>query len=255
MNSMRSFLFSLLLFGTLSACGNIVSSNAQPSDTVPALNRLTKQERKEGWKLLFDGLTTRGWHRYGSKVVGTAWRVAGGAMYLDTTTKENWQIKGGGDILSDEEFDNFHLKLEWKIAPKGNSGIMFYAKEDTTKYRWPWETAPEMQVLDNDGHPDGKILKHRAGDLYDLISAKPETVRAPGEWNQVEIKSVNGQLTCWLNGVNVVSTVLWDENWKKMVAGSKFVGMPDFGKFKKGHIALQDHGDMVWYRNIKIRKL
>ena len=223
-------------------------------DTLPS-NRLTREERKEGWELMFDGLTTRGWHKYGGKVVGSAWKVADGSLYLDTETKENWQVKGGGDIMSDKQYDDFHLKLEWKIAPNGNSGIMIYAQEDTTKYRWPWETAPEMQVLDNQGHPDAKIYKHRAGDLYDLIAAKPETVRTPGEWNQVEIKCLNGDLQFWLNGANVVSTTLWDENWKKLVAGSKFAKMPDFGKFKKGHIALQDHGDMIWYRNIKIRRL
>ena len=252
---MRTIVFAALLLVGQTACGTGVSSTPVSVDTLPTPNKLTKQERQEGWELMFDGLTTRGWHKYGGKVVGTAWRVADGSLYLDTTQKENWQIKGGGDIMSDEQYSDFHLKLEWKIAKNGNSGIMFYAQEDTTKYRWPWETAPEMQVLDNNGHPDAKIITHRAGDLYDLISAKPETVRVAGQWNQVEIKSLKGQLEFWLNGVNVVSTTLWEDGWKKMVAASKFSKMPDFGKFKKGHIALQDHGDMVWYRNIKIRKL
>lgn len=250
---MRLFLFATLLFGSLSACGNSIVDSGR--DTLPVQNRLTKQERKDGWELMFDGLTTRGWHKFGGQVVGTAWKVNDGALYLDTATKENWQVKGGGDIMSDEQYENFHLKLEWKIAPNGNSGIMFYSQEDTAKYRFPWETAPEMQVLHNEGHPDGKIIKHRAGDLYDLISAKPETVRNPGAWNQVEIKCLQGNLEFWLNDVRVVSTTLWDDSWKKLVAGSKFAKMPDFGKFRKGHIALQDHGDMVWYRNIKIRRL
>jgi|SanBayMetagenome_1026888.scaffolds.fasta_scaffold19300_1 hypothetical protein len=252
---MRLIVLSAFLLASFTACGSETSSPMVRTDTLPAQNRLSKQERKDGWEMLFDGLTTRGWHKYGGKVAGAAWKVEDGQLFLDTTTKENWQIKGGGDIMSDEVFSDFHLKLEWKIARNGNSGIMFYAQEDTTKYRWPWETAPEMQVLDNAGHPDGKIIKHRAGDLYDLISAWPETVRAPGEWNQVEIKSEKGKLEFWLNGVNVVTTSLWDDSWKKMVAASKFARMPDFGKFKKGHIALQDHGDMVWYRNIKIRRL
>lgn len=253
---MRLLFFPLFLLATLTACGNSVhTSSLADKDTLPSSNRLTKQERKDGWELLFDGLTTRGWHKYGGKVVGSAWKVDDGALYLDTTGKDNWQIKGGGDIMTDETFEDFHLKLEWKIAQNGNSGIMFYAQEDTSKYRWPWETAPEMQVLDNDGHPDGKIFKHRAGDLYDLIDAKPETVRSPGQWNQVEIKCQGGRLEFWLNGTNVVTTTMWDDSWKKMVASSKFAGMRDFGKFKKGHIALQDHGNMVWYRNIKIRKL
>lgn len=218
-------------------------------------NTLTAQQKTDGWQLLFDGTTMKGWHKYGGKAVGSAWKVADGTIYLDTTVKENWQIKDGGDIVSDEEFENFHLKLEWKIAKDGNSGIMFYVVEDTAKYKWPWETAPEMQVLDNDGHGDGKIIKHRAGDLYDMISCSKETVKPVGEWNLAEIKSVAGKLDLYLNGENVVSTTLWDDNWKKMVAGSKFVKMPDFGTYKKGKIALQDHGNNVSFRNVMIKKL
>jgi hypothetical protein len=112
-----------------------------------------------------------------------------------------------------------------------------------------------MQVLDNAGHRDAKIIKHRAGDLYDLISSSSEPVKPAGEWNQVEIVSNQGKLDFTLNGTKVVSTTLWDDNWKKMVAGSKFKTMSDFGTFKKGKIALQDHGDAVCYRNIMIKKL
>ena len=112
-----------------------------------------------------------------------------------------------------------------------------------------------MQVLDNERHPDAKIPKHRAGDLYDLISSSQETVKPAGEWNHAEVKVQNGKLDLYLNGTNVVSTTMWDDNWKKMVAGSKFKSMPDFGTFKKGHIALQDHGNAVWYKNIKIKQL
>jgi hypothetical protein len=163
--------------------------------------------------------------------------------------------RDGGDIVTDEEFENFDLKLEWKIAKNGNSGIMFCVHEDTTKYKAPYETGPEMQVLDNDGHADGKIKKHRAGDLYDLISCSKETVKPVGEWNQVEIKLLNGKLDFYLNAENVVSTTMWDDSWNKLVAGSKFKTMPGFGTFKKGHIDLQDHDCMVWYRNIVIKKL
>ena len=112
-----------------------------------------------------------------------------------------------------------------------------------------------MEVLDNSGHPDSKIIKHRAGDLYDLISCSKETVKPAGEWNLAEVKCLNGKLDLFLNGENVVSTTLWDDNWKKLVAGSKFVEMPDFGTYKKGKIGLQDHGNAVWYRNIMIKKL
>lgn len=227
------------------------SSPKQLSDT----NALSREEKNDGWHLLFDGKTTKGWHRYGSERIGSAWKVKDGYLYLDTTIKENWQIKDGGDIVTDEEYENFDLKMEWKITKDGNSGIMFYIHEDKSKYNWPWETGPEMQVLDNDGHPDAKIIKHRAGDLYDLISAFIKWIKPVGEWNLAEIKSLNGKLDFFLNGQHIVSTTLWDDNWKKLVAGSKFKNMPGFGTYKKGRIGLQDHGNEVCFRNIKIRKL
>jgi hypothetical protein len=259
---MIKILSLVLLAASFTACNNNSrtgttgneADTAKPKTEMTA-NILSEKDKTDGWQLLFDGESTKGWHKYGGKPVGSAWKIADGTIYLDTTIKENWQIKDGGDIVTDDEFENFHLKLEWKIAKDGNSGIMFYVHEDTAKYKWPWETAPEMQVLDNNGHPDAKIPKHRAGDLYDMISCSKETVKPYGEWNLAEIKCVNGKLDFYLNGENVVSTTIWDDNWKKMVAGSKFVKMPDFGTYKKGKIALQDHGNTVWYRNVMIRKL
>jgi Domain of Unknown Function (DUF1080) len=232
--------------------------NAAPTEAKTkekAMEILTEEQKKEGWQLLFDGKTLNGWHKYGGDSVGTAWKVADGTFYLDTTERVDWQIKGGGDIITDSAFENFHLKLEWKIAKDGNSGIMFYVHEDTAKYKWGWETAPEMQILDNAGHADSKIIKHRAGDLYDLISCSKETVKPHGEWNLAEVKCVNGKLDLYLNGENVVSTTMWDDNWNKMVAGSKFAKMPDFATYRKGKIGLQDHGNTVWYRNVMIKKL
>ncbi len=243
-------LFALLLIALIASCTTpeekTTSTNGEPTKA---------STDTTGWISLFDGKTTTGWHTYGQPTVGAAWKVADGVLYLDTTQKEGWQIKGGGDIVSTDEFDNFDLKLQWKISKNGNSGIIFYIHEDTAKYQYVWKTGPEMQVLDNDGHSDGKIIKHRAGDLYDLITAKPEAAKPVGEWNDVEIISNNGKLDFFLNSQNVVSTTLWDDNWKKLVAGSKFKDMPDFGTYKKGHIALQDHGNAVWYRNIMIKKL
>ena len=214
-------------------------------------NNLTKQEKKDGWKLLFDGKTTKGWHKYGGSPIGVAWKVADGNLYLDTTVKNS-----GGDITTKDEFDNFDLKLEWKISPKGNSGVIFYVHEDTTKYNWCWETGPEMQVLDNIDANDNKKENHLAGTLYDLLGKAEKSKPNPvGEWNQAEIKCVNGKLDLYLNDINIVSTVLWDDYWKAMVAESKFRTMKGFGTYKKGHIALQDHGYGVWFRNIKIKKL
>jgi hypothetical protein len=204
------------------------------------------------FKPLFDGKTTKGWHTYGKSTVGTAWKVEEGTLHFDPSENTNDQ---GGDIVTDKEYANFHLKLEWKVAPKSNSGIIFYIHEDPEKYKNTYETGLEMQVLDNDGHPDGKISKHRAGNLYDLIKSDIEPVKPVGEWNTVEIISDNGQLTFKLNEVIVVETTLWDDNWKSLIAGSKFASKKSFGTFKTGKIALQDHGENVWYRNIVIKEL
>ncbi len=207
------------------------------------------KEHSGGWKPLFDGKTTKGWHSYGKSETAAQWEVKDGAIHLDKS-------KGGsGDLVTDGAYSNFDLKLEWKISPKGNSGILFYVQENPAKYQEAYFTGPEMQVLDNDGHPDGKIHKHSAGDLYDLIPCTKETVKPPGEWNEAEIISNNGSLKLFLNGTNVVSTTIWDNSWKRLVAGSKFKEWPDFGTFKSGKIDLQDHGNEVWYRNIKIKEL
>ena len=212
------------------------------------LSKISDMKKGE-WKTLFDGKTTKGWHSYGKTTASPQWEVKDGALHLNKS-------KGGsGDLLTDGVYSNFDLRLEWKISPKGNSGILFYVQEDTVKYKEAYHTGPEMQVLDNDGHPDGKIHKHRAGDLYDLIPCSKETVKPVGEWNEVEIISNKGELKLFLNGTNVVSTALWDNNWKTLVAGSKFKQWPDFATFKSGRIDLQDHGNEVWYRNIKIKEL
>lgn len=248
------------------ACNTTQETKKEEVKSLAAVdNQLTEEQIKDGWQLLFDGKTMNGWHKYGFKPVGTAWKVADGAMYLDTTVKAvlpdgkpGWQIKDGGDIVSDSAFENFHLKLEWKISKGGNSGIIFNVNEDTTKYDFVWKTGPEMQVLDDTLHSDGKIVKHRAGDLYDLITCNNEAqkpLKPVGEWNVAEIKSLNGKLDFYLNGTNVVSTTMWDDSWKKLIEGSKFKAFPGFGTYKSGRIALQDHGNLVWYKNVMIKKL
>jgi hypothetical protein len=244
----------LALPAVLITAGLAFSPKKISSPPQAPVNTLSEAEKKEGWKLLFDGKTTTGWHTFGKSAVGEAWKVSEGTLHLDASQKSSYQSKGGGDVVTDQEFENFDLKIEWKISRNGNSGILFDVKEDP-KYAETWNTGPEMQVLDNDGHSDGKIIKHRAGDLYDLIRSSSEPVRAVGRWNQVEIKLNKGKLDLYMNGVNVVSTTMWDENWWKLVKGSKFNSMPDFSKYKAGRIALQDHGCDVWYRNIKVRAL
>ena len=242
---MKIILLALLSF--LYVSKNFVLINSTKETTVNT--QANTAIDKDGWQLLFDGKTTKGWHTYGKSTADDRWKIADGALYLDNSVKE------GGDIVTDEAFENFDLKLEWKISKNGNSGIIINIKEDAEKYKETYKTGPEIQVLDNDGHSDGKILKHRAGDLYDLRKSSSEPVKAVGEWNAVEIISNKGSLQIFLNGTNVVTTTMWDDNWKQLIAGSKFKDMPDFGTFNKGKIALQDHGNSVWYRNISIKKL
>lgn len=209
------------------------------------------QTGAKGFTKLFDGKTTTGWHTYGKATAGAKWKIEDGALHLDP----NGPKDGGGDLVTDKEYTNFHLKLDWKVAPNANSGIIFYVHEDPAKYGATYSTGLEMQVLDNEGHPDGKITKHRSGDLYDIIKSSSEPVKPVGEWNTAEIISKDGKLEQYLNGVKVVSTTLWDDNFKALIAGSKFATWNGFATYKTGKIALQDHGDSVWYRNIMIKEL
>ncbi len=211
-------------------------------------NTLTGQEQKEGWKLLFDGQTTQGWHVYRNATNGGAWKVTDGELWLDPTAQ------GRGDFMSDNEYENFELRLDWKIEKGGNSGVIFNSME-STQYKYAWNTGPEMQILDNDGHPDGKFPKHRAGDLYDLISTKKESVKAPMEWNSLRIISNRGHLELWLNDVLQVEATMFTPEWAALIKGSKFAKHPDFGTYRKGRLMLQDHDHRVWFRNIKIKEL
>lgn len=222
-----------------------------------ANNQLTAMEKSGGWKLLFDGKSTTGWHGYGKTDIGEGWKVEDGAIMLEPD--KNIKNRQGNDLVTDEEYENFDLKLDWRIGSKGNSGIIFYINEDAAKYPETYHTGMEMQVLDNGtptrlGHSDAKLYSHRAGDLYDLLASK-EAVHPQGEWNHAEVVSNKGKLDFYMNGQHTLSLTLWDENWKRMLAISKFKEWPDFGTFKKGKISLQDHGEEVAFKNIRIRRL
>lgn len=207
------------------------------------------------WVSVFDGKTTKGWHTYGKTEAGKAWKAADGVLHLDASAKGDWQTKNGGDLVTDAEYEDFELSVEWKISKAGNSGIIFYVNEDPGKYPYCWQTGIETQIADNRENEDGQIAKHRAGDLYDLMSISKEVVKPAGEWNKTVVLCTNGVLNIFVNDEQVLTTKLWTDNWKQLVAGSKFKEWPAFGTFKKGHIALQDHGADVWFRDIKIKEL
>jgi len=218
------------------------------------INKLTAKEKKEGWNLLFNGKNLMGWHSYLENRPGVDWQVQNGSIVLIKNAKSS--ARDYADLVSDQEFGNFDLKVQWKLKPCTNSGIMFYVHE-SPKYKETYETGPEMQVVDRNCSPDSKLLLHRAGVLYDLISVDTETVTLGGMWNQVEIICDHGHLIFYLNGYKVVDTQLWNAHWKELIAHSKFARMPGFGTFHSGHISFQgtERETQVWFRNIKIRKL
>tara|TARA_R110000868_G_scaffold113100_1_gene303858 strand:+ start:2599 stop:3324 length:726 start_codon:yes stop_codon:yes gene_type:complete len=217
-------------------------------------NMLTEHQKKEGWQLLFNGESTAGWHTFNKTSLGNSWKAEDGTLHLDSSKKEGWQTANGGDIVFEKTYKNFDFKIDWKMSKAGNSGVMFYVQEGK-QYEYPWNTGIECQVADNQNNEDGKIDKCRAGDLYELVSCSKDVTKPANEWNQLEIISINGYLTVILNGEKVISTALWDKKWKELIAATKFKDMPDFGTFKTGKIALQDHGADVWFRNIMIKEL
>ncbi len=208
--------------------------------------------KKGKWEKLFDGKSLTGWHTYlkAGQPVSDKWKVEDNAIVLTSG--------GAGDLVTDKEYGDFELEIEWKIAEKGNSGVIFHVNEDP-KYRATYATGPEMQVLDDERHPDatkGRDGNHKAGSLYDLLPPSDFSVVKPaGEWNKAKLIIKEGKAEQYLNGKKVVEYPTNGPEWDKMVENSKFKGWPGFGKFQKGHIALQDHGDKVWYRNIRIREL
>lgn len=214
-----------------------------------------RADQVRGWQSMFDGASATGWHRYGGGAPGKAWRFEAGEISLDSAQKAGWQSADGGDIVSDGQYSQFHLQLEWKIAQGGNSGIFLFVNEDAARYPYAWNTGLEMQILDNARHSDGKIFQHRAGDLYDLQAATVEAAKQPGEWNKVDIVVEAAELDFYLNGRHIVHRRLWDAAWEELIARSKFAAMPGFGRSQQGRIGLQDHGDTVSFRNIRIRKL
>ncbi|WP_276389191.1 3-keto-disaccharide hydrolase [Eudoraea chungangensis] len=203
------------------------------------------------WKVLFDGTSFSGWKGYLMDSVPNSWKIEEGAMVFYPQEGE------GANLVSTAEYTDFVLSLEWKISEGGNSGIFWGVVEDPNLEE-PYETGPEIQVLDNEKHPDAKAgTTHQAGALYDMVAPSEDVTKPVGEWNLCEItinhKENLGKVV--LNGVEIVSFPTNDEAWDTMVGDSKFADWKEFGKYKTGKIGLQDHGDMVSFRNIKIKEL
>ncbi|OGX81048.1 glycosyl hydrolase [Hymenobacter coccineus] len=197
---------------------------------------------------LFDGKTIAGWHTYLKPTAEPAWEVVDGALQL------NPKAPGQGDLVTDGEYENYELNLEWKISPEGNSGIIFGVHEDPA-FAATYETGIEMQVLDNKGAEDNKKATHLAGSLYDMQAPAKDVAKPAGEWNRVKLRKDNGHLTFFLNNTKIVDVQMGSPAWDALLANSKFKTWKNFGAYPKGHIALQDHGHEVAFRAITITQL
>lgn len=195
------------------------------------------------WRSLFDGRSLAGWRGYRSQSPPAGWRVVDGTLVREGP---------GGDIMTADMFENFELALDWNVAPGGNSGIFYRVTE---KADATYETGPEMQVLDDARHRDGSSRLTSAGALYGLYPALAGAVKPAGEWNAARVVVNRGHVEHWLNGVKTAEAEIGSDDWNQRVANSKFRQWPGFGKASRGHIALQDHGDRVAYRNIRVRVL
>ena len=206
------------------------------------LNRLTPAEESAGWRLLFDG-TLEGWRGYQRADVPAGWSVEDGILTFTPGV-------GAGDLMTAQQFGDFELALEWRIGDGGNSGIFYRATEAE---RAPYWTGPEYQILHNAGHPDGGAPETSAGSNYALHPPAEDVTRLVGEWNTVRIVADGARVQHWMNGVKIVEYELWTDEWRALVASTKFADWPGYGMAPTGHIGLQDHGDPVWFRNIRIR--
>ena len=194
------------------------------------------------WRSLFDGKTTAGWRGYRQKAIPGGWQVVDGALT---------RVGKGGDIITVDQFGDFELMLEWKVAPGANSGVFFRVTEDDPVI---WHGAPEVQVIDNN-YPGGLKPPQMAGANYDLHAPARDVARTPGEWNALRLLVKGDHVEQWLNGAKVVEYEIGSDDWRRRVQASKFNEYPHYGRARRGHIGLQDHGDRVAYRNIRIRDL
>lgn len=216
----------------------------ESAEDVRTHNTLTSAERAEGWELLFDGTTLSGMRGFRQDAFpSSGWQVEDGVLATEG---------GGPDVITMEQYEDFEFSCEWKVEPGGNSGIIYLVTED---HGATYLTGPEMQVLDNARHPDGRNKNTSAGALYGMIDCAHDVTRPAGEWNHAVVRKKGNHIEHWMNGFKVVEYEIGSEEFDQLVAGSKFSQWDSFGTNRRGHIALQAHGEAVWYRNIKVREL
>lgn len=257
---MKSKTFLTIVIGLAGLLGIMAGCSQQPAEEAvmeeepvaveeTAENTLTPEEEAEGWELLFDGTSLDKWRAFRGEDVPPGWVVQDGTIFFDGKDAG----EGYGDLTTREQFADFELKLEWKISPGGNSGILYRVSEDQEQ---EFHSGPEMQILDDKAERYAELdATHKSGANYALDPPAVDNVKPVGEWNSVHLVVDGAHVEHWQNGDKVVEYELWTPEWKEAVANSKFDQWPSYGMNKKGHIVLQDHGAGVWFKNIKIRRL
>lgn len=251
-----ALLSMLFIAGLFFSCEETDTQQAETPEAItkevpkPVHNTLSEADKKAGWKLLFDGKSMDQWRLF-KKDTLAGWAIQNGEMQALGTGGLNGK---GSDIITKETFSNFELSLEWKISPEGNSGIFFNVVEDED-LNAVYESGPEYQLIDDIGFPqkieDWQMTAANYA-MHPAPDAKPKKV---GEFNHSKIKVENGHVEHWLNGDKVVEYDLWTPKWMKMVQEGKWKEFKKYGLAKSGHIALQDHGNQIWFRNVKVRNL
>jgi len=244
-----------ILFILLMTASSVILA-AEPQQTNNADNTLSKKEKAAGWKLLWDGKTTEGWR--GAKLTTfpkSGWMIDNGILKVQKSG--GGESTNGGDIVTVKKYKNFDLKVDFKITPGANSGIKYFVDTELNKGEGS-SIGCEFQILDDDLHPDAKLGvagNRTCASLYDLIPAPGNKPMNKDGWNTALIKVRGNHVEHWLNGVKVVEYERANQMWRALVAYSKYKDWPAFGEAVEGNILLQDHGDEVWFKNIKIREI
>lgn len=228
----------ILIFASVVISLSTLAQNVQ-------INTLTEKEKKEGWRLLFNGKNTDGWKPFQGKEI-SGWKVIDGVLNNSGVGSDH-----GGDIVTREKFQSFELYVEWKVAPQSNSGIFYHVNEKIGKAIY--ESGPEYQLIDDKGWPEKLLDNQYSGADYGMYAPQNAMVKNLNDWNQTRIIVDGTHVQHYLNGVKVVDYYLWDNDWKSRKENGKWKEFPYYGMAKKGQIGLQDHGGLAQFRNIKIK--
>ncbi len=236
----------------LASCGKPAAESPAVS-SCPGINELTSAEKAAGWELLFDGRSFTGWHGYNGQ--GTqSWKIEDCALKT-VGTEGNYGSDLRADLVTDQQFENFDISIDWKTTKGGNSGLMYGVVEDP-KYRAAWMTGPEYQFIDDIGFPEKLEAWQMAGANYAMHLPNDQKQLMPvGEWNTTRIVVNGNHVEHWLNGKKILEFERWTDEWNKLRNSGKWKEAPDYGLAKIGRIAIQDHGSVFWFRNVKIREI